>query len=127
MIQSKPFVIFRAMLIAPAAFFFLTAITPCAGAERLMCAATDYTGATCDFQGDIAEGSRVTFTCKMPAGEPFDKACTRLYSPIFGETFTGRRGFNWQCDGGVVVHDTVLKDTKQMCTKLCGICQGEWK
>jgi len=125
--KSKPLDVVRTMPVVFAAILFLAAVTPAAGAERLMCAATDYAGATCDFRGDIAEGSRVTFTCKMPAGEPFDKACTRLYSPIFGETFTGRRGFNWQCDGGVVVHDTVLKDMKQMCTKLCGICQGEWK
>ncbi len=125
--KSNPFDVLRTMPVVLAAIFFLAAAAPSAGADRLMCAATEYAGATCDFQGDIAGGSRVAFTCRLPSGDPFDKACIRLYSPIFGETITGRRGFNWQCDGGAVVHDTVLKDMKEMCTKLCGICRDEWK
>jgi len=95
--------------------------------ETYMCTSPTDLGATCTMEGNIEEGAQVIFTCKTPSGEPADKICTRLYSPIWSETFTGLRGYNWLCGGNLTVHDSVLKDKKSMCAKLCGICEGAWK
>lgn len=123
----KFFDVCRTALIVLLTAVVLTGTCRTSWSETYMCTQPAHLGATCTMEGDIEEGAQVTFTCKTPSGEPSDKTCSRLYSPIFGETFTGTRGFNWLCDGSLTVHDSLLKDKKSMCAKLCGICEGAWK
>jgi len=125
--KAMPYHSWRCMLVACVLVGVLAGTGRIAHAATLICTAQENLGATCTTSGDSKEGSSVSFSCKLPGGETVGKTCIRLYSPIWGETRTCVRGYNWQCDGGLIVHDSQLADTKTMCTKLCGICAGAWK
>lgn len=98
-----------------------------ARAETFTCKLPAFATATCKFEGSIEEGNKVTFSCYSQQGGSVEKSCSRVYSPILGETRTGLRGFYWLCEGNMTVHDSSIKDKKYMCGWLCGICEGNWQ
>lgn len=117
----------RIVLIALLMLALLAGIDRTAVAETLTCSLPEQKGATCRYDGSI-EAGKVAFTCYKPAsGDSVEKSCSRVYSPVFMETRTGLRGFNWLCTGDLTVHESALKDMKAMCAQICGICAGNWR
>lgn len=122
-IHRKAKIVLTALLLTA----FITGICGNAGAETLTCSLPEQKGATCRYDGSI-EAGKVAFSCYKPAsGDSVEKSCNRVYSPVFMETRTGLRGFNWLCTGDLNIHESALKDMKAMCAQICGIYAGNWR